>query len=602
MFKKISGLTIFLSIISISTSVFANNDDDIMVTASKTEQSLAHIGSSVTVLTQKILEKRGDRTVADSLSRVSAVNLSRSGGVGGQSYIRLRGTNSGQSLVLIDGIRVSDVAGTENSFDFATLMINDIEKIEILKGNQSSLYGSDAIGGVINIITKKRQSGLSGNGFLEGGSFGTVHGGATLKAGNDKIYYGLSANHFHNDGFSRKNTGKELDGNQITHIRGNIGVDITDTLNLDVQAGYELANFEYDSGFGTSQISDGDKELFYSKTQLTHFSFNDNFKNIFYFDASQTDRHDNFGSGFIGDFKGTHQKIGYQGDIKLLTRDVLTFGTDLTFEDAENSYGFRGDNQNYAYFANYIKGIGENITVNFGGRLDDHDRFGSQGTYRTTLAYHIPQSKTKIHSSLGTGFKAPTLYQLYDTFSGNSNLKPETSRGYDFGITQIFPQEYVTTDVTFFHNKIDNLIDYDFSTFKYFNTSKADIKGIESEINIKATDNLNFFGNYTLTYAKDEITGQRLARRPKHLFNVGTDYKWGDLTTTLLGKYVGEQRDNGTQYNRSFFTADIRANYDITDKVAIYGRIDNIFDQDYQEVLTYNTSGTAVFSGIRLRY
>lgn len=608
MFNKLTSFIVSMTVITTTSISYAQSKtDDIIITASKVEQSLSSVGSSVTVLTKETLMKRGDRTVADSLSRVSGINLSRSGGVGGQSFIRMRGTNSGQSLVLIDGIRVSDTAGIENSFDFSTLMINDIERIEVLKGNQSSLYGSDAIGGVINIITHKRQSGLGGNAFLEGGSFGTVHGGASVKAGNDKVYYGLTANHFHNDGFSRRNTGKEMDGNQISHFRGNVGADITENLNLDIQAGYELANFEYDSGFGSSQISDGNKELFYSKSQLTHLSFDDTLKNTLYYDASQTDRHDTNSFGF-SDFKGTHQKIGYQGDINLFDRDVLTVGTDLTLEDAKNSYGFSGENENYAYFGNYIKGLGENITLNFGGRLDDHDRFGSQGTYRSTLAFNIPQSKTKIHSSLGTGFKAPTLYQLYDTLSGNPNLDAETSTGYDFGFTQVFPQEYVTTDITFFNTEINNLIDYDNSTLNYVNTSKADIRGIETQIDIKATDNLNFFGNYTLTDAKNALTQQKLARRPRHAFNVGTDFQIGKTQTTLLGRYVGEQIDQysyGThipQYNKSFFTADIKTSYDVTDKVAVYGRLDNIFDQDFQEVLTYNTSGFVAFGGIRLKY
>ncbi len=601
MFNKLPNMILPLAIITLSSTAYANQNGDIIVTASKTEQSLDTVGSSVTVLTRETLQKRGDRTVADSLSRVSGVNLSRTGGVGGQSSIRMRGTNPGQTLVLIDGIRVSDTAGIENSFDFSTLMINDIERIEVLKGNQSSLYGSDAIGGVINIITHKRTTGVGGNGFLEGGSFGTVHGGASVNGGNDKVSYGLSANHFHNDGFSRRNTGKELDGNQISNIRGNIGVDITDNLNFNVQAGYELANFEYDSGFGTSQISDGDKELMYSKTQLTHFSFDDTLKNTLYYDASQTDRHDNFGSGSLADFKGTHQKVGYQGDINLFTRDTLTLGTDYTLEEAENSYGFSGDNENYAYFANYIKGIGDNLTLDFGGRIDDHDQFGTQATYRTTLAYVIPQTNSKLHSSFGTGFKAPTLYQLYDTSSGNKNLQPERSVGFDVGVTQKFLKEYVTTDVTYFHNKIDNLITYSFPA-GYSNTRKANIQGIEFDTNIKATEKLNFFGNYTFTDASDDTTRLSLARRPKHLFNLGTDFQIDKFSTTLLGKYVGNQLDSGTKYNKSFFTADIKTSYDVTDTVSLYGRVDNIFDTDYQEVLTYNTSGVAAYGGIRLKY
>jgi vitamin B12 transporter len=600
MFNKLPNMILPLAIITLSSTAYANQNGDIIVTASKTEQSLKTVGSSVTVLTREILEKRGDRTVADSLTRVSGVNLSRRGGVGGQSSIRMRGTNPGQTLVLIDGIRVSDTANDSNSFDFATLMVNDIERIEVLKGNQSSLYGSDAIGGVINIITHKRTTGVGGNGFLEGGSFGTVHGGASVNGGTDKVSYGLSANHFHNDGFSRKSSNKELDGNQISNIRGNVGVDITENLNFNVQGGYEFANFEYDSSL---LQANGDKKLFYGKTQLTHLSFDDKLKNTLYFDASQTDRHDNDAN--LSDFRGSHQKLGYQGDINLFTRDTLTVGTDLTFEDAKNKsfYGnLNSNNENYAYFVNYIKGIGDNLTLDLGGRIDDHDKFGTQATYRTTLAYNIEPTDSKLHASLGTGFKAPTLYQLYDTSYGNKNLQPESSIGFDVGVTQKFLKEYVTTDVTYFHNKIDNLINGVAPNYNYFNIAKVDIKGIEAEINIRATEKLNLFGNYTFTDAYDTTTRLSLERRPKHLFNLGTDFQIDKFQTTLLGKYVGNQLNSGTKYNKSFFTADIKTSYDVTDTVSLYGRVDNIFDTDYQEVLTYNTSGVAAYGGIRLKY
>lgn len=578
---------------------------DLVVTASKIEQPSDQVGSSVTILEHDTLIKRGDPTVADALSRVPSITLSRAGGTGGITNIRLRGGNPGQTLVLIDGIRVADVAGIDNAFDFSTLLILDIEKIEILRGNQSALYGSDAIGGVINIVTYKRERGLSGNGFLEGGSFGTAHAGASIKGGEEKFFYGLSANHFHNDGFSRRNTGKEIDGNQITNLRGNFGVDITDNLTLTFNGGYELANFEYDDGFSSSQFSDGDKELLYGQAQITYDTFDNRLKNNAYYRFSQTDRHDNNGTGFISDFLSTTHILGYQGDVDLFDRDVLTVGIDHRYEESQSINSFSTsksifDIHNTAYFVNYVKDFGDNITITLGGRIDDHAQFGSNATYRSTLAYNVPMTNSKFHASVASGFKAPSLFQLFDPSFGNVNLKPEKSTGWDFGITQNFLNDHVTTDITFFKTQFDNLIDF---TTAYVNLNKTTIQGIEVTTDIKATENLNFFGNYTFTDAQDSTTGLRLARRPKHLFNIGTDIQFDKFSLNILGRFVGDQLDsNTTGENDSFFTADINGTYVLTDTVDLYARIENIFDTDYQEVLTYNTSGASAFGGIRVRY
>ncbi|MFT6212579.1 MAG: vitamin B12 transporter [Alphaproteobacteria bacterium] len=595
-----------VSLTLIPNFAIAQNDSDInadiIVTASKIAQTADTVGSAVTVLDRETLLKRGDRSVADSLSRVTGISLSRNGGVGGTTNIRIRGADQSQILVLIDGIRVSDAATPARAFDFSTLLVSDIERIEVLKGNQSSLYGADAIGGVISITTHKRETGIGGTAFMEGGSFGTVHGGASLRGGNDNVTYGLSVNHLQNDGFSRRDNNKERDGNEVTHLRGNLGLDITDNLNIAFSGGYEQSDIEFD-GF-SSLNANTQKDFLYGQAQLTHYAFNDILKSQLFYRASETDRRNNNGLGSISHFEGTNQTIGYQGDIALFERDTLTLGADYNLEEAQNSI----DNENKAYFVNYVKGIGDHITVTLGGRLDDHAQFGTQGTYRTSLAYNIPQTNSKIHTSYGTGFKAPALDQLFNPFYGNPNLNPEKSTGFDVGLTQKFFNNKVTADVTYFRTKIDHLITYNFLANQYDSNAdnQANLRGIEFDLNANITETINIFGNYTFTDTEDNTTKLSLLRRPKHLFNVGTDFQIKDVSVTLLGKYTGKQRDNNAAfqqvYNDDFFTADAQASYDLTDKVALYGRVENIFDADYQENLTFNAPGVSAYGGIRLRY
>jgi len=571
---------------------------DLVVTASKTPQAAQHIGSNFTILTQAMLEKRGDRSVADSLSRVPSLSFSRSGGIGGQTSIRLRGANSGQTLVLIDGIRVGDISGIDDSFDFSTLLVADIERIEILRGNQSALYGSDAIGGVIHIITHKREIGLAVNGFAEGGAFGTHHTGIAVKGGDEKKYYGISVNHFHNNGFSRRNTGQEADGTDISHIKGNLGFDLTENLSFSASGGFEAAYFDYDSGFSASQLPFGQKKIAYAQAQATHYALQDRLKNQIYYRFSQTDRYDNDGGNFITHFNSVMHNVGYQSDFNFLKRDVVTLGIDHRYGRSNRQF----DMHNTALFMNIIKGFGDHITWSLGGRIDAHSQIETKATYRTSLAYNVPITASKFHASLGSGFKAPSLFQLFDVAYGNPNLKPEQSIGWDFGLTQSLFDKNVTVDISFFKTQFTDLIDFTFPA-GYANIGKATIQGIEFSGDAKINSIFSVFCNYSFTDAENDLTDLTLARRPKHLVNLGFDAQLKEISLNFTGRYVGDQLDSAfTGHNQAFFTANMQTVYKISDSLKLYGRVENLFDHDYQEVLTYNTAGISAFAGIKLYY
>ena len=423
-----------------------------------------------------------------------------------------------------------------------------------------------------------------------------------MRGGTDKVTFGFSANHFRNDGFSKRDTNKESDGSDITHVRGNLGLDVTDNLSVSFNGGYELAEFELDDGFSSSLWGEADKEVYYGQVQGTLYAFDDRFKSNLFYRVSHTDRDSNT-PGFLSQFLSTTQTVGYQGDVELLERDVFTFGVDHRHEKTWNNDNFGTDNtfsvNNTAYFINYVKGIGNDITLTLGGRIDDHEQFGTEGTYRSTVAYNLPETDTKFHGSYGTGFKAPSTYQLFDPFYGNDTLQAEETKGWDIGVTQSFLNDRITADATYFKTDFDNLIGF---TTRYENVGKAAIEGVETSVDIQATDNLGFFGNYTFTNSEDKDTGLSLLRRPKHMFNIGTDIQYNQFTVNLLGRFIGVQKDTASKKNTSFFTADAKVNYAVNDQVSLYVRVDNILDQDYQEVLTYNAPTVSAYGGIRITY
>ena len=588
--------------------------EPLIVTASKVEQTPDKIGNAVTVLTRKELERRGDRSVADALSRTPGVSLSRNGGFGASTSVRIRGTNTGQTVVLIDGVNVGDAATADNAFDFSTLLVSDVERIEVLRGSQSALYGSDAIGGVINIITRQNPDGKTHvSGFVEGGSFGTGQGNFGARGGDKNFYYGASATGFHSDGFSRSKAGKELDSTNVASVRANVGGQVTEKLKLDFSGGYIYSESQFDPSATTDGPGLNERDFAYGLL-TAEFWASDIFKNTFKAGGNMTDREFDEPAGFFrrSTFEGTRLTAGYQGDIYLRDRDVLTFGADYQLDDANTTntsgggvttQGIDRDVYNRSIFGQYLLGLGENVTITAGVRHDDHQQFGEKTTGRGAIAYNIPQSGTILRASAGSGFKAPSLFQLYAANFGNPNLEAEESFGYDFGFEQKLFGDIATLNMTYFNTEIENQIDFDFATFSYLNTGEASSEGVETVLDIKASESLSFQGTHTYTNAQDDTTGLSLLRRPRNVLTFAT---FVDVTEkarfTALGRYVSKQQDSGSRVIKSFFTADVQGEYDLTDQVTWYGRIENLLDRDYVEVSNYNTPGFSLYSGLRFKY
>lgn len=587
----------------------------VTITPYRTKQPIGNVGSSVTVLTQDELSRRGDISVADALKRVPGFNLSRSGGFGSTSSLRLRGSEPGQVRVLIDGVSVNDPSNITGEFDFSTLLISNISRIEVLRGPQSSLYGSDAIGGVINIITSAKDAPKGATAFIEHGTYNTTHTGAGYNGGNHEFYYGLHAQHFDTDGFSRVTAGDEADGSNINDVRGSLGGKITEHVSLDVSGGYSDADLDFDPGTTIDGPASQTREQIYGSAEVVIALLEGQLDNTFKVGANRTDRHFDEPLGFnrFSDFEGTRTQVSYQADLKLRTRDVATVGIEWQNDEAKNTNTSSAgvttvsiDNEisNTALFAQYILGLTNNWTLTAGGRFDDNEIFGEEVTYRFTTAYDIEQTNTTLRGSIGTGFKAPTLFQLYSTF-GNTMLQPEESLGYDVGIEQRFIADRLVFNVTFFRNDFENLIQFDLGTFNYLNVAEATTQGVETAVTFAATPMLLLHGSHTYLDAEDEVNNMRLPRRPKHMATLGFDYDV--LPEASIGaqwRYVGTQLDNSFNglENKSYSTVDLTGSYDVNPYATFYTRIENMFDQQHSEVANFTGGGMAAYVGVRGKY
>jgi vitamin B12 transporter len=599
---------------------------NVIVSATKTETYQAEIGSSTTVITAEDIRKSGKRSVQEVLRDVPGLTVIQTGTLGGATSVFMRGANSGQTLVMVDGVEVNDPMSDSRSFNFANLLTDNIERIEVVRGPQSTLYGSDAMAGVINIITKKGTGKPKVEGSFEGGSHNTFSENFGLSGtALNKLDYSFSATRLDSDGISSAEGGSENDPYHNLALSSKIGYKILDNAQLNLSVNYVDARTGSD--YGSNQ--DASNYTSWSKDLAAKFAFDQSVNSWWahtlsfsYHDVRRKDREDwnnwasTYDSNIIADwYKGNNKKVEWQHNISPVKWNVFTAGVEYEYESGSSYYESSSiaygpylskanrksvDNMGY-YFQDQLK-IWDRLFITPGIRIDDHEMFGTETTYKISTAYLISETGTRLKANWGTGFKAPTLYQLYDAYYGNINLKPEENKSYDFGFEQNFFKDRVSFDLTYFHNDFKNMITGDPNTWVYKNIGKAITKGFEAGAKFSPFDKLTFGANFTYTDTEDKSTGLTLARRPKRQANLYAD--WGFLPNANLNlgiNYVGKRRDS--DYNnvtdKAYTIFRMAASYDITKNLQVFGRIENLFDEKYQEVYGYETMGRSFYAGIK---
>ncbi|MDD3274383.1 MAG: TonB-dependent receptor [Candidatus Omnitrophica bacterium] len=601
---------------------------NVIVSATKTETYQAEIGSSTTVITAEDIARTGKRTVEEVLRDVPGLTVMQTGALGGGVSVFIRGANSGQTLVMIDGVEVNDPINASRTFDFSNLLTDNIERIEIVRGPQSTLYGSDAMAGVINIITKKGTAKPEIEGSFEGGSHNTFTENLALRGitAQDKLNYSFSATRLDSKGISKAYNGSEKDPYHNTSLSSKVGYKVLDNAELSAVVNYTDAVTGLDNGANndvsnyTSWSRDLTSKVAFDQAINSYWTHILSFS---YHDIRRKDRRDwnADDDNIMADwYKGNNKKVEWQHNISPVKWNMITAGFEYEKETGSSSYSLvpdpygSSDHQdrksvdNYGYYLQDQLKVWDRLFITPGLRVDDHEMFGTETTYKVSTAYLIPETGTRLKGNWGTGFKAPTLYQLYSIY-GDTNLKPEENRSYDFGFEQSFLQDKLSFDLTYFHNNFKNLIEWaSIGTFpygEYRNVAKAVTKGFEVGAKIKPLDNLTFSANYTYTDSEDESTGLELVRRPKNQANFNIN--WGFLPKANLDfgmNYMGSRRDS--DYNsvkdKPYTIFRLAASYDITENLKIFGRIENLFDRKYQEVYGYETLGRSFYAGLKAKF
>jgi vitamin B12 transporter len=585
-----------------------------IIVAAGVPQYAREVGQAVTVINRATIEQRQAVSIADLLATTPGVTLSRNGPMGGFTAIRIRGAEGEQTLTIVDGVRVNDPSAPGGGFDFANLLAGSVDRVEILRGPNSVPWGSQALGGVVNIVTAAPSWGVRGRASVEYGAHDSVFANAAISGANDHFSGALTAGYLHSDGISAAANGTEPDGYRQYGATGRVGIDISDGIGLDLRAYYAHSRVALD-GFPPPNFALAD-DAEYSTTQElygyagVHADLADGrFKNRVAFTIADINR-DNFdptvgtAPSFIG--RGRSQRYEYQGDFKVVDQLRLVAGAeheDTRFNDG-STFASTGVT---SFYGEAIVTPLRRLTVTGGIRHDQHRAYGGHTTFGADAVLAL-DGGTTIRASYGEGFKAPTLYQLYAPFYGFKDLKPETARNYDAGVSQRFLGGKGTVGVTYFHRDTTNQIDFDLGPFAYRNIARTRAEGVEAELTLRPIDELTFTANYSYIHAENRVAGadfdKDLARRPRQAVNVSLDYKLPfGLSLGGTVSHVGDSFDDAGNNARldGYVLAGVRAEMPIGDHFAVYGRVDNLFDERYQTVSGYGTLGRAAYGGVRVK-
>ncbi|MBL1215713.1 MAG: TonB-dependent receptor [Ignavibacteriae bacterium] len=609
---------------------------EIVVTATKTESPQIRIASSITVISEQQILNTNKNSVLEILRDVEGVSIAQQGGPGRLSSAYIRGANPDQTLVLIDGVEVNDPGSANNSYDFSSLQTENIQRIEVLRGPQSTLYGSDAMAGVINILTKKGKGEPKFSLSAEGGSNNYYKGAASANGEFKGFNYLLSFSRLKSDGFSainKKYNNAEKDGYSNNSILSKIGYNFNDKVGVDFIYKYSFSEAELDQSSKTGDDPnynyDFEQQLLKGNVNLNLFEGKVDQRVGASFTKTISNAVDEFdelnpNTSSTNYTRGNRIKFDFQNDFHILENNVITLGFETEEEKAENTYSSISEFGPYenalplskvrtssVYLQDQIN-FGNALFITAGGRYDSHEKFGSEITYRIAGTYLFSKTGTKIKATYGTGFKAPALFDLFDPSFGNPELEAEKSRGFDFGFEQFLMNDVLHFGAAYFEMDIDNLIGFD-ENFKAVNINEVKTSGVEMFAAVPNIFGISFNGNYTFTNSKDNSTGSPdnglvLLRRPKHKLSLNLNYNFNEALNFNLGfRFVGEREDKDFStfpvervILDSYSIVDFSAAYNINGLIKVYGRVENLFNADYEEILFYGTMERAGYLGASL--
>lgn len=585
--------------------------DAIVVTAARATQAAAETGQAVTILDRDLIEQRQAVAVADLLAQTPGVTATRNGGVGGFTGLRIRGAEAEQTLVLIDGVRVNDPSSPGGGFDFANLLADNIERIEVLRGPNSVPWGSQAIGGVVNIVTARPTHEPSLAARAEGGAFGAAQAVANGGFASGPVSASLGGGYFRTEGVSAAANGTERDGYERYAANSRVEIRLAQNIAVDLRGWFDRGRTELDGYpppfFAFTDTAEFSKirELFgYAGVRATFGPL----ANRAAFTIGDVHR-DNFdpasgsGPGFVA--RGRVERFEYQGDLAATVWARLVFGAESErsrFDDGFSTFRTGVDSA----WGELIVKPWTRLTLTAGIRHDDHRDYGGHTTFGGNAALDL--GTAIVRASYAEGFKAPTLFQLRSDF-GNPALRPETARSYDVGVEQKLIGNKLSASLTYFRRRTRNQID--FAVRRYENVARSRASGVEAALYLRPAEALRINAAWTYVDAENRTAGspdfgKALLRRPQSSFALNADWRTpAGLTLGGTLRQVSDSIDRNELGQRvrldGYVLADLRASWPASERLELYGRVENLFDAQYQTVLGYGAPGRAAYAGVRVR-
>jgi vitamin B12 transporter len=632
---------IISSISTAQDSTTAKQLDEVIVTANRTSQKQSTTGKVVTVISKTQIEKASGRTLGQLLNDQAGVTINGSlNTIGSNQTVYMRGAAVGRTLILLDGIPVYDPSFINSEFDLNLISLNDIERIEVCRGAQSTLYGSDAVAGVINIITVKKDidKAINLKTTLSGGSFNTFRGNAQVYGKIGKLTYTSRYARLQTDGFSAANDSSGNKNFDRDDYRGNVF-----NLSLLYQAAPAIGvkafvqQSRYNNGLDASIFSDERDYRVKNKNTVAGAGFRYQKNNVSitgnyqYSDIYRNYRNDSgHAPGFTkfstDDYYGKTQFVEIFASTRIEHGITLLQGADYRYSSMNSklfslsSFGpFSSQfsdtvhSQASLYFSAIYNSFNEKLNIELGGRMNVHSRYGSNSTFTFNPSFSFNKN-FRVFGSIATAFKAPSLYQLYSAF-GNPDLKPEYSTNYELGFQQ--QHEKVRTRIVYFHRVIKDGLDFDNVKFQYFNFNKQTVNGLEIEGNVEAIKGLNLSFNYTYLHP-DEQSQSRvsfkdtsysyLLRRPAHSLNINAGYQLTKkLLLSLSGKYVSDRYDFGGYQKAdvnldSYLILNAYAEYKFGKNIKLFVDVQNLTDKKFFDVWGYNSMPFMMNGGVTVNW
>lgn len=583
----------------------SGNIEEIVITSSRVAIPLRQLGTSVSVMDEFEIESRGVLNLTDLLRQMPATGASSNGGAGKPTTVRIRGEEGFRTLTILDGMRIQDPSGPQIATSFEHLLSDGIGRIEVLRGPQGLAYGADA-GGVINMSSRSTAEGLSATADAQTGRYGTNQLAANIAGRSGTVDYFLAVTDFETNGFNSRDSDSMLmdaDGYENTTLHARLGFDITEEFRVQLVHRNVDSRNEFDGCFTATRVEDCSDSNDLSATRLEAEYKGTGFSHSISYNSTDSDRESFAGGASSFTAAGELERSEYIGSATDLPGFDLVFGGDQ--EKASNN-GMGRDNT--GMFLEYLSDFSDAIFLTAGVRHDDNEDFGTNTNYRVSAAYlvDLEEGTLKFKSALGTGFRAPSPFEIaYNAGPFASSpaadiaLQQEESEGWEIGV------EYFTStmrlEAVYFDQDIENAIFFDLAAFSGYlqDIGQSNSKGIELSAEVPITDSLRVTGNYTHNETERPDGTQRL-RRPENLFNLGFLYTGLDGKLNLNGFYRSQADaiDSGNIAIDDFGVFDLTASYQLTESFQVYGRLENSFDEDYQEIIDYNAAGAAAYIGV----